>query len=90
VSRNPSPTEKDNAISVRMIATNDTDRDRIIESKSFIELTEYNIRRRICTLKKIFSLRSRRKHKAWGASPRIDMKIVIEPAKRAAATTLGL
>ena len=35
--------------------------------------------------KVILSLRSRRKHKAWGASPRTDMEIMIEPAKRAAA-----
>src|SRR6185369_10023548 len=31
------------------------------------------------------SLRSRRKHKAWGASPRTENKKAIEPVKRATA-----
>ena len=35
-----------------------------------------------------FSLRSRRKHKAWGASPRIEPRITIEPAKRATALAI--
>jgi hypothetical protein len=38
---------------------------------------------------KSFSLRSRRKHKAWGASPRISSQEIVELVKRATASKIA-
>src|SRR6185369_13693057 len=48
--------------------------------ESSIDLHQSTIARTDSTPKVVLSLRSRRKHKAWGVSPRIKAQRIFEPA----------